>query len=80
MSCVLELRKEIGTRLEQARKTAGYASADQFCQKNNLETEPYLACEAGTIGILASQALKYSEKLRVSISWLMTGTLLKDFG
>jgi hypothetical protein len=71
----MTLRKEIGMRLKQARENAGYISAKEFCQKNNLPLEPYFTYERGEGVIKISQVLNYSEKLHVSVSWLILGVL-----
>ncbi len=75
----MTLRKEIGIRLKQAREKAGYISAKEFCQKNNLPLEPYFAYEKGEAIIKISQVLKYSEKLHVSVSWLILGVFSEKF-
>ncbi|MCC2667018.1 MAG: hypothetical protein K0S63_934 [Gammaproteobacteria bacterium] len=71
----MTLRKEIGMRLQQARENAGYISAKEFCQRNNLSLEPYFAYEKGESVIKISQLLSYSERLQVSVSWLILGVL-----
>jgi transcriptional regulator with XRE-family HTH domain len=69
------LRKEIGLRLKQAREKAGYVSPEDFCERNNLSLALYLAWEAGETNVKMSHILRYSKKLRVSVSWLMLGAL-----
>ena len=73
------IRQEIGTRLKQARENAGYVSAKEFCQKNNLPLSPYLASEKGEAVINALQLLEYSQKLQVSMSWVVLGVLIEKF-
>ena len=67
------LREEIGIRLKQARERAGYVSAEEFCQKNNLPLESYSAFEKGEVVIKATQLLDYSAKLQVSVFWILLG-------
>ena len=69
----IELRKEIAARLTQARKQAGYHSAEDFCLKNKLLVNHYVACEKGEVAIKLSQALTYAALCHVSVRWLLLG-------
>lgn len=67
------LRKQIAGRLKQARNSAGYKTAEDFCEKNALELKIYLKHEDAKSVIRASHASLYSRLLGVSLFWLMLG-------
>lgn len=69
----IQLRKEIASRLRQARENAGYMSAENFCESNGFSTKDYLRHENGNQSIKASQAISYCRLLRISLHWLMIG-------
>ena len=69
----VELRKQIAKRLKQARKAAGYKTAEAFCNKNDLASKEYVDHEDAKSPIRASHAAKYSRLLDVSLFWLMLG-------
>ncbi len=69
----IQLRKEIASRLRQARENAGYMSAENFCETNGFSAKDYLRHENGNRPIKASQAISYCRLLRISLHWLMIG-------
>jgi len=69
----IQVRKEIAERLQQARVTAGYTSAEDFCEKNNLCLKDYQRHEEGNLVLRASQAMRYCELLSISLHKLMLG-------
>jgi ribosome-binding protein aMBF1 (putative translation factor) len=66
-------RQEIATRLKQAREKAGYMSAEDFCEKNQLILASYRAFEQGDMPIKSSQAARYCKLLNISLYWLLLG-------
>ncbi len=74
----IQVRKEIAERLKQARIAAGYVSAEEFSEKNNLSIKEYLLHEEGIVVIRASHALHYCSLLNVSIQWLMLGKVWEE--
>lgn len=73
MTTPAEIRKEISTRLQQARETAGYATAKDFCSQHNLAIDIYTKHETGERSIKASFAQQYCKLLNVSLNWLLLG-------
>lgn len=71
------LHSEVAQRLKAAREAAGYATEEEFCDKNNLALETYLKHEAGEIPIKLSYGLKYAKLLGISFSSLMLGENIK---
>ncbi len=65
-------RKEIAARLKQARERAGYFSAKDFCEKNQLPSS-YIALEKGEIAIKSSHVARYCKLLTISLHWLLLG-------
>jgi hypothetical protein len=74
----IQLRKEIATRLQQAREAAGFKSVEDFCQAHELSLKDYPRHEAGTMILRASQAIRYCELLHISLHWLMLGDAWKQ--
>ena len=75
MAQYAELRKEIAGRLKQARENAGYKSAQDFCEANQLSYTDYLSYESGSKSIKISKAKSYAKLLNVSLMWLLVGDL-----
>lgn len=70
---IVKTRQSTAARLKQAREKAGYLSAADFCEKNQLSLAPYLACEQGEMVIKSSQAARYCRLLNISLHWLLLG-------
>lgn len=62
----------VHTRLEQARKNAGYATAREAAEALGVSYPTYAAHENGQRG-LARAAERYAKFFKVSIDWLLTG-------
>lgn len=73
MKTPAQIKKEMGERLKQARKSAGYTSAEDFCEKHNISLEAYLQHENGQKGIKASNAQQYCKLLHIKMGWLIIG-------
>jgi hypothetical protein len=69
----IEIRKLIAERLKKARVSAGYKTAGDFCRDFAVDPKLYVRHEEGKSAIKASQAVLYSQRLRVSLFWLMLG-------
>lgn len=69
----IDVRKIIAERLQIARKNAGYASAEIFCEKYDLPKEHYGKHENGTLSMTASEIIAYCLVLDVSVCYLMLG-------
>ncbi|MCK4870979.1 MAG: helix-turn-helix transcriptional regulator [Gammaproteobacteria bacterium] len=67
------LDQAISSRLKQARETAGYNSARQFSEKNNLPKTTYWQHENGKRSISASYVYEYARALGVTLNWLIAG-------
>ncbi len=68
----INARQEIAARLKQAREKAGYLSAKDFCEKNQLPFS-YIAFEQGKTAIKSSHAARYCKLLTISLHWLLLG-------
>lgn len=73
MKTPAEIKREMGSRLKQAREKAGFSIPQEFCTKHNLPVEIYLQHENGERGIKASNAQEYCKLLQVSMDWLIIG-------
>lgn len=62
----------VHTRLEQARKAAGYTSAREAAEAIGVSYPTYAAHENGQRG-LARAAERYAKFFKVSLDWLLTG-------
>jgi hypothetical protein len=62
------------TRLKTARRAAGYKTATEFCEKNQIPISTYNMHETGKRKIMPDIAEKYSNILKLNTSWLLTGT------
>jgi transcriptional regulator with XRE-family HTH domain len=60
-------------RLIQARKMAGFSTAQEAADSLGVKYPTYAGHENGTTGMRAPVAEKYAKKFRVSIDWLLTG-------
>lgn len=69
----IEIRKQISERLKQARESAGYKTAEDFCEDFGIDPKLYVRHEDGKSAIKASHAVLYSRRLRVPLFWLMLG-------
>lgn len=65
--------KSISERLKNARKAAGYKSAKQFAQKNNIPPTTYSQHEASKRSLSIEVAKRYCEYLNINLCWLLTG-------
>jgi phage repressor protein C with HTH and peptisase S24 domain len=73
--CVYVLIKKHGmesTRLTEARKRAGYASAAEAARALGVSLTTYAGHENGSRGF-ASKARRYAQFFRVDLNWLLTG-------
>ncbi len=77
MASQIAVRKEIAARLRQARKDAGYTTAESFCESCHVPFKDYLGHEEGKTIMRASQAMNYCNLLHVSLNWLMIGDDLR---
>jgi transcriptional regulator with XRE-family HTH domain len=65
---------KLGARLRAARKAAGYKTAKEFVEKNNIPASTYSQHETGSRKKPNDKILKtYSELLKISFEWLKTG-------
>ena len=64
--------KEIGERLRQARKAAGFASATAAALALGMKYPTYAGHENGNRGLRANLE-QYSRRFQVSMAWLLTG-------
>ena len=67
------VRQAIAARLKQARKKAGYASAEDFCQKNELSLDLYIAQEKGEKPLKSVNAFQYCKLLGLPLNKLLIG-------
>lgn len=73
MASQITVRKEIATRLKEAREKAGYESAKSFCEIRHVPFKDYLNHEEGKTIMRASQAMHYCNLLNIPLNWLMVG-------
>jgi SOS-response transcriptional repressor LexA len=64
---------EIGTRLERARKHAGFETARDAARSLGVNVQTYAGHENGHGGIKVDSAVQYAKKFRVRLEWLLTG-------
>lgn len=64
--------KEIGTRLSEARKAAGYTSAAAAAEAMGIKYSTYAGHENANRGLLGSLE-RYALRYHVSVDWLLTG-------
>lgn len=64
---------EMGARLAQARKRAGYETVADAARSLGVKYPTYASHENGSAGIRHPVAEKYARKFRVSLEWLLTG-------
>lgn len=64
---------EMGKRLREARKKAGFSSAMAAAKKHNWPPSTYAAHENGQNGFPPETADVYGEAFKVSAGWLLTG-------
>lgn len=69
----IEIRKLIAQRLKQARESAGYKTAEDFCEDFGIDPKLYVRHEEGKTVVKASHAVLYSRRLHVPLFWLMLG-------
>jgi hypothetical protein len=69
------VRDIIAARLKTTRIKAGYASAEDFCEKNKLKLQEYQQHEKGHARLKISQAQRYCCLLKISLQELMVGKL-----
>jgi hypothetical protein len=60
-------------RLKTARMAAGYKTATEFCEKNQIPLSTYNMHETGKRKIMPDVAEKYSNILKLNTGWLLTG-------
>jgi transcriptional regulator with XRE-family HTH domain len=60
-------------RLKQARKAAGYSSAEKAAQRFGWNVNTYKAHESGRNGLGLSDAKRYAYAFGVTTAWLQTG-------
>lgn len=66
--------REIAKRLAQARKAAGYKTATEFAEKNDIPQPTYAMHESGKRGLSRGNTLDlYAEKLGIRKAWLQFG-------
>lgn len=76
--------QQISERLKLARKSAGYKSAKQFAQRNNIPPTTYSQHEAAKRSLSIEVAKNYCDILNINLCWLLTGetteglNILKD--
>ncbi|MBE8214999.1 MAG: helix-turn-helix transcriptional regulator [Endozoicomonadaceae bacterium] len=63
----------ISTRLREARASAGYRFAKDFSGAIDIPYITYSQHESGKRSVKPEQLLIYSENLKVSVQWLLTG-------
>ncbi len=61
------------TRLRQARKSAGFASAQDACARFGWSYPTYSGHENGSRGYKTGKAEEYARAFRVDLAWLLTG-------
>lgn len=66
-------QQEIAARLKQARIKAGYRTAREFCDKNDIKQPTYSNHENGKRGLKRPVAKHYAALLGVSDQWLLDG-------
>ena len=64
---------ETHTRLKTARLAAGYRTAINFCEKNQIPVSTYNMHETGKRKLSADVAEKYASILNINAAWLFTG-------
>jgi hypothetical protein len=65
--------EDIARRLTQARKDAGYETAQEACDRFEWTPETYRKHEQGTRGLKRAVAEKYARAFNVSVHWLLFG-------
>lgn len=75
-----KLADEIAKRLRAARKAAGYKSAKDFANRQNMPASTYSQHETGKRSINAELIINYSSILKVDPSWMLTGNGDPFFG
>jgi transcriptional regulator with XRE-family HTH domain len=73
MATQVDVRKQIADRLKTAREQAGFSSVEAFCKEYHVDCQQYQDQEDGKTAVIASQLIEYSEKLHVSLSYLLLG-------
>ncbi len=68
-----ELKLEICKRLKEARICAGFNTAKEFAERNNIKVSTYTLHEAGTRAMSFEVIEIYSYLLKININWLLTG-------
>lgn len=66
-------QQQIGTRLREARRAAGYSSARYFATTHNIPESTYSQHETGKRSLSVDMLLHYSTLLQVNPGWLLTG-------
>lgn len=61
------LRKELGRKLQEARKNHGYKSAKEFAQKCGLAVSAYTEYEQGRRGISFDDAVLFADTLGITL-------------
>lgn len=67
------LKPKICERLKRARMEAGFETAKEFAEKNNLKISTYTLHEAGTRNMSIEVTEFYSQLLNINVEWLLTG-------
>jgi hypothetical protein len=67
------LSKSIPVRLKIARMARGYKNRSEFAQSCDAPVTTYRAHERGDYEVKASDIVRYTQALDISIPWLLTG-------
>jgi len=68
-----DVRVVIAARLKMARESAGYISAEDFCEKHGFELGYYQRHENAEHAMLTSEIIQYCAALKISVCFLMLG-------
>lgn len=63
----------MGSRLEKARRHAGYETAREAARSLGINVQTYAGHENGHGGIKVDSAVQYAKKFKVRLEWLLTG-------
>lgn len=69
----LTVMKTVHDRLIEARKAAGFKTAQEAVDAMGISYPTYAGHENGSAGIRSPVLAKYAKKFRVSTDWLLTG-------
>lgn len=68
-----ELDQQIGKRLQQARKAAGFRSARAFARHHNIAESTYSQHETGKRSLSPRMVLHYCDCFKINPGWLVSG-------